>query len=91
MDPTHASIVDPLQSQRYLFYKRLEAWAPCGTQEPHESPHQLAFGHGPTFKWAMLLLKHLTIATLDRHLFPTLCILPWLGVLSKHPIFHPKF
>jgi hypothetical protein len=28
-----------------------------GTQEPHESPYPLAFGHGPTFKWAMWLLK----------------------------------
>jgi hypothetical protein len=83
MDPTHASTVDPLQSQRYLLHKILEAWGPCRTQEPHESPYPLAFGHGPTFKWAMWLLKHLTIATSDRHLFPTLCFFALAGGTFK--------
>jgi hypothetical protein len=39
MDPTHASTVDPFQSQRYLLHKRLEPWAPCWTQESHGCPH----------------------------------------------------
>jgi hypothetical protein len=90
MDPTHASTVDPLQSQRYLFHKILEAWSPCGTQEPHESPYPLAFGHGPTFKWAMWLLKHLTIATSDRHLFPTLCFIALAGSTFKTSNFPPQ-
>jgi hypothetical protein len=82
--------VDPLQSQRYLFYKILEAWAPCGTQEPHKNPHQLAFGHGSTFKWGMWRLKHLTIATSDWHLFPTLCFFALAGSTFKTFNFSPK-
>jgi hypothetical protein len=71
-------------------HKRLEAWAPCGTQEPHESPYLLAFEHGPTFKWAMWRLNHLTMSTSDLHLFPTLCFFALAGSTFKTSNFAPQ-
>jgi hypothetical protein len=86
----HASIINPLQSQRYLLHKRLEAWAPCGTQEPHGCPHPLAFGYGPTVKGAMWRLNHLTIATSDLHLFPSLYFVALVESTFKSSNFPPQ-
>jgi hypothetical protein len=90
MDPTHASTIDLLQSQRYLLHKRFEAWATCRTQEQYENSYLLAFGHGPTFKWAMWRLNHLTMSTSDLHLFRTLCFFALAGSTFKTSNFPPQ-
>jgi hypothetical protein len=90
MDPIHASTVDPFQSQRYLLYKRLEPWAPCGTQVPYGCPHLLAFGHEPTLEGATWCLNLLTIATSDLLLFLPLYFVALVGSTFKSTNFLPQ-